>query len=128
MSIIVDFRYDYWGDNGRYHESKLEEFDTEQAAILDLGLTAHHNAIDNTLKINRVLGGEADAVERIAAGVQGYVAAEKLRGRITVLRGYVADNEKWFANLEAESARRQSNLAEHKAELLKLEALSKGEA
>ena len=65
MSIIVDFHYDYWGDNGRYHESKLEEFDSELGAISDLGFKAYHEAIDERVTINRVIGGEDGALERI---------------------------------------------------------------
>lgn len=120
--MIVDFRYDYWGDNGRCYESRLEEYESEQEAITDLSITAFYNAIDDTLKVERVLAGEEGALERIQAGIKADLAERVRQKRMLELRRFIESNEKWFEGLEAESAKRRAALEEHRATLAELEA------
>lgn len=120
MSIIVDFHYDYWGDNGRYHESKLEEFESELEAISDLGFKAYHEAINERVTVDRVIGGEDGALERITAAVERYVNERKRQDEITKLKKDVAENERWFDNLEAERERRFLSMYKARARLIEL--------
>ena len=120
--MIVDFKYDYWGDNGRCYASRLEEYEDEQEAITDLSSTAFYDAIDDTLKVNRIVGGEEGALERIRDGIAQRLASNKRLKRIAELRRYIESNEKWFEGLEAESAKRRAALEEHRATLAELEA------
>lgn len=120
MSIIVDFHYDYWGDNGRYHESKLEEFESELEAISDLGFKAYHEAIDDHIIVDRVLGGEDGALERITAAVERYVNERKRQDEITKLKKGIEENERWFDNLEAETERRSISMYNARARLIEL--------
>lgn len=119
--MIVEFEYEYWGDNGRYYESRMEEFETEQQAADELGYTAYHNAIDDDLVVLRVIGGEDGAVERIQPLITDYLERQKKRDRIFSLQQRIKDHEKWFENLEGEKERRYSSLAEACLELQGLE-------
>lgn len=118
--MIVDYQYDYWGDNGRYHESKLEEYEDEREAILDLGSTADYRAIKDTFKINRVLGGDEGIVERLTAGVVEYVAKMERLAEITKLKRDIAINEVWFQRLDEEKEIRSMSLYQNRAKLIKL--------
>lgn len=120
--MIVDFRYDYWGDNGRCYESMLEEYETEREAITDLSSTAFYNAIDDTLKVQRVIGGEEGALERIREGIAADVAERVRQKRMAELRRFIEANEKWFDGLGAEIAKRRAAIEEHRATLVELEA------
>lgn len=120
--MIIDYQYEYWGDNGRCYESKLEEYDSEREAISDLGFTADYNAIEGTMKINRVLGGEEGAVERITTAIAEYIAKMARVAEITKLKRSIAGNEHWFANREAETEKRSLSMFNARARLVELRA------
>lgn len=119
--MIIEYRYDYWGDNGRYHESKLEEYESEEFAITDLGFTAHHNAIEGCFEVIRVIAGEEGAQERITAGIEKFVARKEREDRIYKLKRSIAENERWFKQLDEEKDRRGTALYNQRSELIKLE-------
>ena len=121
MSIIVDFYYDYWGDNGRCHESKLEEFDSELEAISDLGFKAFHTAIQDRVTVDRVIGGEDGAMERINAAVSQYVTNRKRQDEIAKLRKSNEQHRVWLANVSDEIIQRGQQIKANEARIAEID-------
>lgn len=111
MSILVFYKYDYWGDNGRYYEDKIEEYDTEQEAISDCAHIGWYAAIEGTFKVTRVVGGEEGLLDRINQAVVDRIKAEKVNDEITKLKRSIADDQKWLDTVVEETEKRKVRLA-----------------
>ena len=114
MSIIVKFDFAYWAD-GTCHDTRLEEYDSVQEAIDDLGSIAWNTAIDDVVTVQRTI--PEGHVGEIAEGIQLHIGRERAKARRVSIRQTIADDEKWLASMEEEREKREVRLALKRAEL-----------
>lgn len=109
-SILVFFTYQYWGDNGKYTEDKIEEYDSERMAINDIGCDTWNYAIDNVSSITRVIGGDEGTLARICQGVDAYIAEKQIEHEIGKLRDDLRNAQRFLKNNDEEVLRKQSTV------------------
>ena len=119
--MIVEFTYNYWGDNGNYFERRLEEYDSVAAAVDDIGYIAYVNAIDEKVTILRVLDGPIEFKQQIEEGVALYVTQAQRRERIRKLKEGIKHNQRYLDNVDAEIKKRSASIIKDKQELEELE-------
>jgi hypothetical protein len=120
--IAVIHNFDYWGENGRYTDEGVAEGDTEEAVIAECcDIAARH---DMGFKVDRIYGAsDAEALTaRINAAVVARSADDKIKSEISSIERGLAENQKWFDNLEAEKARRQASMDKARTRLLELKS------
>jgi hypothetical protein len=109
MSIIVDYSYKYWNDGTSYVE-QFAEYDSEQEATTELGYMAWIMAFDDTVTINRVIGGGEGVVDRIRQGVDQYVVKKKREKEIYDLKESIKRDHYWLDSMHDEMSRRTAQI------------------
>lgn len=118
--IAVIHYFDYWGDNGRCTSEGVAEGETEGAVIAECcDIAARH---DMGFTVERIYGAaDAEALTvRINAAVVARSASDKIKAEVAQIERNLAENQKWFDNLEVEKARRQASMDKARARLLEL--------
>lgn len=119
--MIIEYSYRYWGDNGSCYENKLEEFTDEQMAIEHMGSRSFHQSIAG-VTVDRVIGGEDGALERIRDGVAENVAEREKVKQITLLKDQIRQLERFFATIDHDILVKTQNLEDARIELRELES------
>lgn len=116
--MIIEYSYRYRGDNGSCYGSKLDD---EQMAIACMGSTSFHLAIHG-VTVDRVIGGEDGALERIRDGVAENVAEREKVKQITLLKDQIRQLERFFASIDKDILTKTKSLHDKKIELNNLES------
>lgn len=119
--MIIEYSYNYWGDNGSCYENKLEEFTDEKMAIDHIGSRSFHQSI-NGVTIDRVIGGSDGALERVRAGVEANVADRVKKKRISLVKDKIKQLERFFATIDNDILVKTQSLEDSRIELRELES------
>lgn len=119
--MIIEYSYRYLGDNGSCFENKLEEFTDEACAIICLGSTSFHQAI-NGIEVDRVIGGDEGALERIRAGMKANIAEREKKKRITLVKDQIRQLERFFETIDNDILVKTQHLEDARIELRELES------
>lgn len=119
--MIVEFEYDYWGENGRYSESRLGEFDSLKQCVQELSNIAYYNAIDDKLDVLRVIGGEDGDAEKIRDGIAVALKEIKRKSEITKIKERIDIHQKFLDNVSSDIAYASQRIVTLHAELEELE-------
>lgn len=119
--MIIEYSYNYWGDNGSCYENKLEEFTDERMAIEHIGSKSFHQAIDG-VTVERVIDASESTLERIRTGVEANVAEREKKKRITLVKDQIRQLERFFATLDNDILVKTQNLEDARIELRELES------